>query len=118
MLAGSVACRPRRLLVLKLHQVAIGDAPGIATGEMAEDPGGIATDKANSAGDAIIHQVDVEAFGRQHRPLDLGPVVVVAEPAVVADHSMAREDDRDRVAGQGTPDSPDGLGLADLPGHP
>jgi len=75
----------------EVHPMAIGDAPGVAAGRVADDVGRIGAGPAAAGGGVGLEALRIQALGREYPPLPGRPAHgVVADHPVAANHAVAR----------------------------
>src|SRR5439155_26336637 len=104
--------------VVEADDVPLVGSPGVAAGWHAEDPGRPAAREADAPPRERLHLVGVGSLEGENRPLALrGPAGVVAE-TIRADHPVAGNQDRDRVAAERGSHGPHRSRSPDLLGNP
>ena len=97
--------------------MAVGDPAGVGRSGSSRS-GWCRCRRSGCRGGQALQLVGVGALGGEQGPLVGDAPGVAGQAAVAADHPVAGDQHRDRVAAQGRPDRPDRRRLAELAGHP
>src|SRR5439155_10753397 len=117
--AGAVAGRPRLCLVVEEDEVLLTSVAAVVARREAEDLGALDALVAQTRPGQRLQALELHALEREDVALRLRTSAsVVADYAVRADHSVARDEVRDRIVGQRGADRAHCRRMADLARDP